>query len=309
MPWFKGNLHTHTNKSDGDSSPERVINWYKKNKYNFLVLSDHNQITILKNNTSKLLLIPGEEVTVNIPYPIHLNAIGIKNVIKPTIRTSKVATLQANINNIISAGGLAQINHPNFRWALTGDDLVGIEGGHFIEIYNGNFDSHNNGGGGKKSVEEMWDQMLTNNIKIWGVAVDDSHHFKEEFRPTRMNPRRGWVEVFAKDLSEVNILKSLISGDFYFSTGIKFKNISYKNNKIKIKIFGDIYHEGTLKKIFINDSKYTTQLISNNGKIIDEAHGKNVVFNLKEINKNLTYLRTKTISTTGCLGWTQPYFI
>ena len=66
--WFKGNLHTHTNKSDGDSSPEIVVNWYSNNKYDFLVLSDHNHLTILKSDQTKLLLIPGEEITLNLPY-------------------------------------------------------------------------------------------------------------------------------------------------------------------------------------------------------------------------------------------------
>ena len=113
MPWFKGNLHTHTNNSDGDSSPEIVVDWYSNNKYDFLVLSDHNHLTILDSNQKKLLLIPGEEITLNVPYSIHVNAIGIKKVIEPTIRSNKVKTLQANIDNIISAGGLAEINHPN----------------------------------------------------------------------------------------------------------------------------------------------------------------------------------------------------
>ena len=58
MPWFKGNLHTHTNKSDGDSSPETVVDWYSNNKYDFLVLSDHNHLTILDSDQTKLLLIP-----------------------------------------------------------------------------------------------------------------------------------------------------------------------------------------------------------------------------------------------------------
>ena len=56
MPWFKGNLHTHTNKSDGDSSPEIVVDWYSNNKYDFLVLSDHNHLTILDSDQTKLLL-------------------------------------------------------------------------------------------------------------------------------------------------------------------------------------------------------------------------------------------------------------
>lgn len=308
MPWFKGNLHTHTNKSDGDSSPETVVDWYSNNKYDFLVLSDHNHLTILDSDQTKLLLIPGEEITLNLPYTIHINAIGIKKVIEPTIRPTKVKTLQANIDNIINSGGLAEINHPNFRWALNEKDLVQIRGAHFIEVFNGNYNTHNYGGGGKKSVEEMWDEMLSKKIKIWGVAVDDSHHFKEEFAPHRHNPGRGWVEVFSKDLSEKNILDSMRNGNFYFSNGVKFKNISFNKEKIELSISGDYFNKG-LSNSLVTDSKYTTQLISNDGEIIEEVDGKTVKFNLIKNTQKYTYFRTKTISSTGSIGWTQPIFI
>ena len=307
MPWFKGNLHTHTNKSDGDSSPETVVDWYSNNKYDFLVLSDHNHLTILDSDQTKLLLIPGEEITLNLPYTIHINAIGIKKVIEPTIRSTKAKTLQANIDNIISAGGLAEINHPNFRWALNEKDLVQVKGAHFLEVFNGNYNTHNYGGGGKKSVEEMWDEMLSKKIKIWGVAVDDSHHFKEEFAPNRHNPGRGWVEVFAENLSEKDILDSMRNGNFYFSNGVKFKNIKFNKEKIEIKISGDYFNKG-LSNSLVTDSKYTTQLISNNGEIVEEVYGKSVKFNLIKEIKKYTYFRTKTISSTGSVGWTQPIF-
>ena len=307
MPWFKGNLHTHTNKSDGDSSPETVVDWYSNNKYDFLVLSDHNHLTILDSNQTKLLLIPGEEITLNLPYTIHINAIGIKKVIEPTLRPTKVKTLQANIDNIISSGGLAEINHPNFRWALNEKDLVQVRGAHFIEVFNGNYNTHNYGGGGKKSVEEMWDEMLSKKIKIWGVAVDDSHHFKEEFAPHRHNPGRGWVEVFAKNLSEKNILDSMRNGYFYFSNGVKFKKINFNKEKIELSIAGDYFNKG-LSNSLLTDSKYTTQLISNEGEIIEEVNGKSVKFNLLKDNMKYTYFRTKTISSTGSMGWTQPIF-
>ena len=308
MPWFKGNLHTHTNKSDGDSSPETVVDWYSNNKYDFLVLSDHNHLTILDSNQTKLLLIPGEEITLNLPYTIHINAIGIKKVIEPTLRSTKVKTLQANIDNIINSGGLAEINHPNFRWALNEKDLVQVRGAHFIEVFNGNYNTHNYGGGGKKSVEEMWDEMLSKKIKIWGVAVDDSHHFKEEFAPHRHNPGRGWVEVFAKNLSEKNILDSMRNGCFYFSNGVKFKKINFNKEKIELSIAGDYFNKG-LSNSLLTDSKYTTQLISNEGEIIEEINGKSVKFNLVNENNEYTYYRTKTISSTGSIGWTQPIFI
>tara|TARA_Y100001958_G_C21122413_1_gene466120 strand:- start:43 stop:972 length:930 start_codon:yes stop_codon:yes gene_type:complete len=307
MPWFKGNLHTHTNKSDGDSSPKTVVEWYSNNNYDFLVLSDHNHLTLLNSNQTKLLLIPGEEITLNLPYTIHINAIGIKKVIEPTLKSTKVKTLQANIDNIINAGGLAEINHPNFRWAINEKDLVQVRGAHFLEVFNGNYNTHNFGGGGKKSVEEMWDEMLSKEIKIWGVAVDDSHHFKEEFAPHRHNPGRGWVEVFAKNLSEKNILNSMRNGNFYFSNGVKFKNIYLNKEKIELSISGDYFNKG-LSNSLVTDSKYTTQLISNRGEVIEEVYGKSVKFNLINDSNKYSYFRTKTISSTGSIGWTQPIF-
>jgi len=150
--------------------------------------------------------------------------------------------------------------------------------------------------------------MLSKKIKIWGVAVDDSHHFKEEFAPHRYNPGRGWVEVFAKNLSINNILESMRNGNFYFSTGVKFKKIIIDKEKIELSISGDYLNKGLSNNIF-TDSKYTTQLISDHGEIINEEHGKSVKFNLIKESNKYNYFRTKTISSTGSVGWTQPIFL
>ena len=40
--YWKGNLHTHSLWSDGDDFPEMIADWYKRNGYQFLTLSDHN---------------------------------------------------------------------------------------------------------------------------------------------------------------------------------------------------------------------------------------------------------------------------
>jgi len=42
--WFKGNLHAHSYWSDGDEFPEVIMDWYKSNEYQFVVLSDHNTL-------------------------------------------------------------------------------------------------------------------------------------------------------------------------------------------------------------------------------------------------------------------------
>ena len=56
--WYKGNVHTHTTKSDGDADPEVVVEWYKNHDYDFLVLSDHNHRTIIDGYSDALILIP-----------------------------------------------------------------------------------------------------------------------------------------------------------------------------------------------------------------------------------------------------------
>ncbi len=35
--WYKGNIHTHTNESDGDSDPKTVVNFFVEANYDFLV--------------------------------------------------------------------------------------------------------------------------------------------------------------------------------------------------------------------------------------------------------------------------------
>ena len=62
--WFKGNIHTHTTKSDGDADPEVVVKWFMEHGYDFLVLSDHNHRTILDHEVEGgPLMVPGEEVS------------------------------------------------------------------------------------------------------------------------------------------------------------------------------------------------------------------------------------------------------
>ena len=118
LHWFKGNIHTHTNRSDGDSEPDVVVRWYRRNAYDFLVISDHNHLTLLDHQAKsgrfrKPLLIPGEEVSLNLNNgtgitAVHVNGIGIKGFVEPIDAVDVVSTLQANIDAVRNAGGIAR---------------------------------------------------------------------------------------------------------------------------------------------------------------------------------------------------------
>ena len=89
--WFKGNTHTHTVNSDGDSTPDEVVRWYRETKsYQFLVLTDHNFLTSVDGLNavhaadSKFLVIRGEEVSDKFgEKPLHLNGLDVKSLVTP----------------------------------------------------------------------------------------------------------------------------------------------------------------------------------------------------------------------------------
>ena len=131
MKWYKGNIHTHTTNSDGDSSPDHVASWYKDNQYDFLVLSDHNHLTILEESKTDVdkwpLLVPGEEITIREingkPAALHINGIGIKELITPGVYESNIDGINDVVDKVNMQGGLASINHPNYQWWVSSDDM------------------------------------------------------------------------------------------------------------------------------------------------------------------------------------------
>src|SRR4026208_1992649 len=80
--WYKGNTHTHTSETDGDSSPEVVAGWDKSQADTFLVYSVHeilldlSRVAHLEDSTFRF--VPGEEITGKFgTRPVHLIGINI----------------------------------------------------------------------------------------------------------------------------------------------------------------------------------------------------------------------------------------
>ena len=293
--WYKGNVHTHTTKSDGDADPEVVVEWYKNHDYDFLVLSDHNHRTIIDGYSDDLILIPGEEVSARIlggDIPIHLNGIGISRVIEPIDAGGVVETLQANVDLIIEAGGIASLNHPNASWAYDHKDIVQIEGATLLEVYNGWPGSNSEGAPGKYSGEEIWDNVLSTGKIIYGIAVDDAHHYSD-FTHTVANPGRGWIVVNAEQLTNESIIDSLIAGKFYFSTGIDIEDISMLDEGIELVISQH------------RDYIYNTKFIGKDGEVLKEVTGLQPKY---EFSGDEEYVRASIKSSIGTRAWTQPKF-
>jgi len=297
--WLKGNTHAHTTESDGDSSPEVVARWYKDHGYDFLILSDHNVLTdpgrldYLVDST--FLLIPGEEVTSSFGRkPVHVNGLNLSELVEPRQEETLVRTIQANVDAVREKEGVPHINHPNFGWAFGAEELAQVENDRLLEIFNGHPEVHNLGGGGYPGMEEIWDILLTRGKRIYGIAVDDAHHFQGEFSRNRANPGRGWVAVQVAALEAPAIMEALEEGRFYASNGVVLDDVIVSEDRITVRI----QPRGSFR--------FTTTFIGSGGRVLKTVHGPEAVFDLSAPE---AYVRARVEDSGGAVAWVQPVWV
>ena len=296
--WFKGNTHTHTLNSDGDSTPDEVVRWYREHGYQFLVLTDHNYLTgveglnALHGAKDKFLVIAGEEVTSTAASkPVHVNGLALESLVTPPKAATVREALQQSVDGIRQAKGIPHVNHPNFGWALTPDDLAQLERTRLFEIYNGHPQVNNAGGGNVPGLEEVWDRVLGSGRLMFGIAVDDAHHFKRPGDPLASGPGRGWVQVRASRLDPREIVDAMDRGDFYASTGVELAAYEVSKTGIALKIRATTY------------SKYRVQFIGRGGKVLSEQSDTSATYTF---GGDEGYVRVKVLESNGQSAWTQP---
>ncbi len=297
--WYKGNTHTHTLNSDGDSTPDEVVRWYREHRYHFVVLTDHNFLTdvtalqALHGADEKFLVIKGEEVTSSYDRkPLHINGLDVARKVVPAQGGSSVAdVLQRNVDAIRDVDGIPHINHPNFGWAITADELAAVRNNRLFEIYNGHPTVNNLGGSGRPGLEQMWDVILTRGILLYGIAVDDAHHFKRPWDPAASRPGRGWVVVRAPRLESRAIVEALDRGEFYASTGVELADYTVTDKAITIEVKATA------------SSGYRIQFIGEGGAVLRESDGPTATYTR---TGREPYVRAKIIESNGALAWTQP---
>ncbi len=134
---------------------------------------------------------------------------------------------------------------------------------------------NNDGGGEAESLDQMWDAILTAGRRVYGVAVDDAHHFKK-FGPTFSNPGRGWVMVRAGGLEAGKVAEALRAGEFYASTGVVLEDVERSKTGLRVKI-GQT-----------GDFKYTTYFVGAGGEVLAKSGGMEMGYTFKGNEKVCT---------------------
>jgi hypothetical protein len=299
--WYKGNTHTHTLNSDGDSTPDEVVRWYRAHGYQFLVLTDHNFLTsvdalnALHGADDRFLVIKGEEVTEQFAKkPVHVNGLDVDERVAPQGGNSIVDVMQRNVDAIRRANGIPHINHPNYVWAITREELQQVRNYRLLEIFNGHPLVNNLGGGGVPGMEEVWDTILSNGTLVYGIAVDDAHVFKDPGNPNVPGPGRGWVVVRAPGLDARALLDALERGDFYASTGVELADYQATDRNVTVSVKATAY------------SKYRVQFIGKGGRLLREATEPRATY---EMRGDEGYVRARVLESNGRVAWTQPVLV
>lgn len=266
----------------------------------------------------EFMIFRAEEVTAYLGNKaVHMGAINIQELIEPKEGNTIVELIQNNLDAIKAQEArtgepvLQHLNHPNFTYAITAEDIIQVDGERFFEVFNGHPYVNNYGDSTHSSTERIWDQVNIAYINIgkpimYGLATDDSHHY-HKFGQQFSNAGRGWIMVKTDKLHPHSIIKSMEAGDFYSTTGVELEDISFENNILDLKINPEKGVKYRVTFIAAHEDKADAEIV----KIVEGISG---AYKLPE---NYRYLRARISSDKPKknpyregdveMAWTQPF--
>ncbi|MBQ4042371.1 MAG: CehA/McbA family metallohydrolase [Clostridia bacterium] len=205
--WLKGNLHTHTTRSDGKASPEESAALYREHGYDFLALTDH-WVVSENESVDGLLLLSGAEYNFgqNVREGIfHIVGTGMEHDPGVTRQDSP----QTCVDKIRAAGGLVHLAHP--AWSLnTPEQIASLTGLDAAEIYNSVSGLPRNC---RPDSGFILDLCAAQGNFLPLIAADDTHFYYEA------DTCRSFIRVRADECSRRAILAAVRRGDFYATQG------------------------------------------------------------------------------------------
>jgi hypothetical protein len=214
--WHKGQLHCHSTQSDGRLAPPEVISRYADLGFEFVALTDHNQVTL----TDGPILVLGEEYgqgSTESGVGTHMNGINISTA------PGALWSAQDRVDAINAQGGIASLNHPDtWPFRYSDDVLAALVDYTSLEIVNGDVDP---------GAFEIWDDALRSGKRVWGVATDDAH--------TADQYGHSWIAVrMPGAVTTDNVLEAIRKGSLYASQGPLIEDIRVSERYLNVSCSG-----------------------------------------------------------------------
>jgi hypothetical protein len=295
--FWRGNLHTHSTRSDGVLDPAEVCRRYRAEGYDFLALTDHligqygyPIVDTLPFRDAGFTTILGAELHSG---PMangeiwHILAVGLPADFpppdsptfhpKPGQETGPELAARA-----VAAGAFVAIAHP--QWSgLTLADARTIAYAHAVEVYN-----HGCAAGcDRPDGFAIADLLLSEGRKLSMIATDDAH-FSE---PDHFG---GWVMVKAEENTPEALLTALKAGNFYSSQGPELRDVQVRGDHV-----------------LIESSAVSSVIVQGQGTGAKGVHGASMTRTevpLARLN-NSPWLRVSIIDAAGKRAWSNPIWL
>jgi hypothetical protein len=227
--FWRGNLHTHSNLSDGALPLDRTVEAYKVAGYDFVQMSEHfidryrwplaDTRQFRSNSFTTLLGAELHAMATSVGELWHIVAAGLPIGFEPPAPEETGPQLAARA---AAAGAFIGIAHP--AWSqLSIEDGHALEAAHAVEVYNhGCFVEVDRGDGWY-----LLDQLLRQGKRLTAFATDDAH-FKSD------DAFGGWVHVKAEALDPEALLAALKAGNYYSSQGPQIYELAIDSDELWI---------------------------------------------------------------------------
>lgn len=294
--FWRGNLHTHSTRSDGVLAPEDVCRRYKAEGYDFIALTDHfiglygypiTDTTAYRDETFTTIL--GAELhsgAMENGELWHILAVGLPADFTPPNAPDFHAMPDQESGAALAlraraAGAFVAVAHPEWS-GLTTADARTIEAAHAVEVYNHGCAT----GCDRPHGFYTLDQLLSEGRRLTLCATDDAH-FSE---PDHFG---GWVMVKAEENTPETLLEALKSGSYYSSTGPELRGIHWEENEVVVE-----------------SSAVQSVIVQAAGSAACAVHGHSMTRTRVGLDrfKNCDWLRVTVIDAGGKRAWANPYW-
>jgi hypothetical protein len=227
--FWRGNVHTHSTRSDGRLPPEAVCDFYRNAGYDFLALTDHFWescgypiVDTRPLRTKGFTTLIGAEIHAPVTargHDWHIVALGLPFDFAPP---ADGETMQAMCRRAAAAGAFLGIAHPQW-YGLTVEDALSIPEAHAVEVYNHGCAVECDRGDGWVVHEEA----LARGARLHAYAADDAHFGTPD-------AGGGWVMVKAEAPEPELLLEAMKRGEFYSSQGPEIHDIAVRGEEVTI---------------------------------------------------------------------------
>lgn len=319
---FKANLHCHSNLSDGEWTPEKIKEEYKKRGYSVLCITDHEHLIDHSDlNDENILFLTGYEYYIRDRLPfdhmvgvqthmnfysktpknkmVHYTPNMTKYIPKKELKALEyhrfvenreytVEFVRQTVEEAKKAGFLVCHNHPT--WSFENESFAPAFDGCFaMEIYNHScyVSGHN------EHNQHFYDYQLRRGLRQGLIASDDNHD-KHPLGSTKNDSFGGVTYILADRLDYPSIIKALEEKNFYASTGPQIFSLTVKRKEVTVA------SSPASSIAFVTNTRNRAREIAKDGESISQA-----TFTLGEKDE---WVRVEVQDNRGKIAFTRAYF-